>query len=65
MDTHQQEIIEKVRAAIKDRAIWFALLYRSFKEILPEGEIESAARKAIFEFGKLKAKKDPKEHSWY
>ena len=63
MDRYQQELIQKVRAAIKDRATWFALLYRSFKEVLPEEEVESAARKAIFEFGKLKANKDPKDFS--
>jgi hypothetical protein len=59
----QQEMIEKVRAAIKDRATWFALLYRSFKEAFPEKEVERLARKAIFEFGRLKARKDPKEFS--
>jgi len=59
----QQETIEKVRAAIKDRAAWFALLYRSFKEALPERDVERLARKAIYEFGRLKARKDPVEFS--
>lgn len=61
MDTQQQEMIEKVRAAIKDRATWFALLYKSFSETFPEEEVEKLARKAIYEFGRLKAKKDPKD----
>ena len=55
METMQQETIDKVRAAIKDRATWFALLYKSFKEALPEEECQKLARKAIFEFGLLKA----------
>jgi hypothetical protein len=59
----RQETIDKVRAAVKDRAIWFALLYRAFKEVLPEKEVERQARKAIYEFGRLKAKKDPEEFS--
>jgi hypothetical protein len=54
-----QETITKVRAAIKDRATWFALLYRAFAESLPEEKVEAAARKAIFEFGRIKAKSDP------
>ncbi len=59
----EKEMIDKVRAAIKDRATWLALLYRSFKEAFPEKEVERAARKAIFEFGRMKAQKDPKEFS--
>jgi hypothetical protein len=59
----QQEMIDKVRAAIKDRATWFALLYRSFRETFPEKEVERLARRAIFEFGRMKAEKDPKEFS--
>jgi hypothetical protein len=57
----EKEMIGKVRAAIKDRATWFALLYRSFKEAFPEREVERLARKAIFEFGRMKAKNDPKD----
>jgi hypothetical protein len=59
----QKEMIAKVRAAIKDRATWFALLYRSFKEAFPEKEVERLARKAIFEFGRMKAANDPKDFS--
>ena len=59
----EQETITKVRAAIKDRATWFALLYRSFKEALPEEEVQRLARRAIFEFGLMKAKKDPEDFS--
>jgi len=59
----QEEMVNKVRAAIKDRATWFALLYRSFREALPEKEVERLARKAIYEFGHMKAKKDPVDFS--
>ena len=67
MVNESQEMIEKVRAAIKDRATWFALLFKSFKEALPEHQVEALARKAIYEFGRLKAKKDPQDfspHAW-
>ncbi len=63
MDEQKRDMIEKVRAAIKDRATWFALLYKQFKRVLPEKDVEAAARRAIYEFGLLKAKKDPKEFS--
>jgi hypothetical protein len=56
-------MIAKVRAAIKDRATWFALLYRSFREALPAPEVERLARKAIFEFGRMKARNDPPNFS--
>jgi hypothetical protein len=59
----EKEIIDKVRAAIKDRAIWFALLYRNFRGAFPEKEVEQLARKAIFEFGRMKAKNDPADFS--
>ncbi len=59
MDSGTKETVEKLRAAIKDRAIWLALLYETFKESLPEADVEKLCRKAIFEFGKMKAKKDP------
>jgi len=62
-DEQQEEMIGKVRAAVKDRATWFALLYKSFKEVLPETEVQKAARNAIYEFGRLKAKKDPADFS--
>lgn len=63
MDDQKQEMIEKVRAAIKDRATWFALLYKSFKEALPEEKVEELARRAVYEFGRLKARKDPADFS--
>jgi len=59
--TTQAEMIAKVRAAIKDRATWFALLYRSFKEVLPAADVDRLARKAIFEFGRMKAANDPQD----
>lgn len=63
MDKEKTEMIDKVRAAVKDRGTWFALLYRTFKEALPEKDVERLARKAIYEFGCLKAKKDPEAFS--
>ncbi len=63
MDSGSELIVERVRAAIKDRAVWLALLYDAFGESLPEAEVERLCRKAIFEFGKMKANKDPKPFS--
>lgn len=63
MEKAKKEMIEKVRAAVKDRATWFALLYRAFKQALPEEEVQRLAREAIFEFGLMKAKKDPENFS--
>jgi hypothetical protein len=59
----QAEMITKVRAAIKDRAVWFALLYRSFRAAMPAADVERLARKAIFEFGRMKAASDPRDFS--
>jgi hypothetical protein len=59
----QPETIDKVRAAIQDRATWFALLYRAFREAFPEKEVERLARQAIFEFGRMKAARDPEDFS--
>lgn len=63
MQVQQEEMIDKIRAAIKDRATWFALLYRNFKEAFPEQDVERLARRAIYEFGRLKARKDPPDFS--
>lgn len=59
MKDNQPQAIAKIRAAIKDRATWFALLYRQFKTALPEAQVETLARKAIYQFGRQKAAKDP------
>ena len=63
MDEAKKEMIGKIRAAVKDRATWFALLYNTFKDALPEEEVQKLARKAIFEFGLMKARKDPADFS--
>ena len=57
----QEETVKRVREAIKDRATWFALLYRSYAKVLPPEEVERAAREAIYQFGRLKGKKDGKK----
>jgi hypothetical protein len=59
----QDEMCARVRAAIKDRATWFALLYRSFREAFPVPNVERPAREAIFEFGRMKARIDPEDFS--
>lgn len=51
-------LIQKVRAAIGDRAVYLALLYRSYSTVLPAEEAEKLARKAIHEFGLYKGKAD-------
>jgi hypothetical protein len=55
---HEEEIIRRVREAIKDRATWFYLLYKSFSKVLPPDQVEKQAREAIYQFGTLKGKKD-------
>lgn len=54
----QTVVVEKVRAAIKDRALYLALLYRSFSRALPAEQAENLARQAIFEYGRLRGKRD-------
>jgi hypothetical protein len=63
MSNEKNDTVEKVRAAVKDRATWFALLYKSFSSALPKDQAEKLARSAIYEFGRLKAKKDPENCS--
>ncbi len=60
---NQEETVSRIREAIKDRATWFALLYRSFSKVLSAKEVEQAARKAIYEYGQLKGKRDGKKVS--
>ncbi len=55
----KEEMITKIRAAIKDRATWFALLYEEFCKELPEEKVIELSRKAITRYGYMKAAKDP------
>ena len=55
----KDEMIRKIRAAIEDRATWFALLYEEFSKYIPEKEVERISRDAIYKYGLLKAGKDP------
>ncbi len=55
----KEEMLRKVRAAIEDRATWFALLYEEFSKYLPEEKVEKISRDAIHKYGLIKAKKDP------
>ncbi|ADK81826.1 L-2-amino-thiazoline-4-carboxylic acid hydrolase [Sediminispirochaeta smaragdinae] len=55
----KQEMLTKIRAAIEDRAAWFAFLYDEFTKLLPEEKVIEASRRAIHKFGTLKAKNDP------
>ena len=54
----QNLVVQKVRAAIKDRALYLALMLRSFSKVLPSQQVEALAREAIFEYGQLKGKRD-------
>ena len=54
----EDRVVQKVRAAIGDRAIYLALLLRSFAKVLPLKDVERLARQAIYEFGMLKGKAD-------
>jgi len=58
--TDDELVVQKVRAAIADRALYLALLYRSFSKALPPEQVEKLAREAIYEFGQLKGKADNK-----
>ncbi len=60
---NNSEMVGKIRAAIKDRATWFALLYKRFASALPEEEVRRLCREAIYEFGRMKAEKDPADFS--
>ena len=48
----------RVRDAIKDRALYLALLVRSFGTVLPASTVVELARAAIFEFGRIKGQRD-------
>ena len=54
----QDILLEKVRSAIGDRALYLALLIRSFSTEIPTEQVERLARNAIYEFGRLKGQKD-------
>ncbi|MBI9108146.1 MAG: L-2-amino-thiazoline-4-carboxylic acid hydrolase [Spirochaetales bacterium] len=55
----KDEMITKIRAAIGDRATWFALLYEEFCNELPEEKVIELSRKAITKYGTMKVIKDP------
>lgn len=56
--SQMDEMMERLRNAFKDRALYLALLYRSFSRALPSEEVEKLAREAIFEFGRIKGRAD-------
>jgi len=55
---NNEVVVAKVREAIKDRALYLALLYRSFSRALPPDQVEKLAKEAIYEYGRLKGQKD-------
>jgi len=56
----REELIRRVRAAVEDRAAWFALLYEEFCTVLPEEKVIELCRKAIRKYGAEKAATDPR-----
>ena len=58
MNHNNDMVVEKVREAIKDRALYLALLYRSFSQALPPDQVERLAREAIYEYGRIKGQGD-------
>jgi len=50
--------VPKVRAAIKDRALWLLYIYRAFSAAYPKDEVEKHLRVAIRQFGHYKGRKD-------
>jgi hypothetical protein len=58
MSQNNNVVVEKVRGAIRDRALYLALLYRSFSQALPPDQVERLAREAIYEYGRIKGQSD-------
>jgi hypothetical protein len=56
--SHNDVVVDKVRSAIKDRALYLTLLYRSFSKALPPDQVERLAREAIYEYGRIKGQGD-------
>jgi hypothetical protein len=50
--------VQQIRAAIKDRALYLALLYQSYASALPTEKVEATMRDAIFQYGQLRGQKD-------
>ncbi len=44
----EETLVNSVRNAIKTRATWFVLLYKSFAKALPPEQVEKLAREAIY-----------------
>lgn len=62
-----QDTIDRVRAAMEDRALYLAMLYRSMCNAMPAEQAEKIAREAIFEYGRLKGQRDKEQvtpESW-
>lgn len=53
-----KEMTDKVRAAMEDRALYLAMIYRTLKKALPAEQAEKLAREAIYEYGQLKGRRD-------
>ena len=60
MDQNDRSV-EHLRAAIEDRALYLALLYRSFAKALPSDQADKLAREAIYEYGQVKGRLDGKK----
>ena len=54
----KEKMMKGIKDRVKERAIWFALMYKSFSKLLPPDEVERCAREAIRQFGYIKAKKN-------
>ena len=52
------EVVKRVRSAMQDRARSQACLYKAFGKALPADQVESLAREAITEYGKIRAQRD-------
>ena len=53
--------VPRVRETMKDRARWFAFLYRSYCKYFPPEIVEEATREATRKFGLWKARDDGKK----
>ena len=60
-DNRKNELVQKIRGGMQDRARYFACMYRSFSTVLSPEETERLAREAIREYGRIRAERDGKK----
>ncbi len=62
-----EKTVMLVRSAIEDRALWLYALFKQMKAEFGSEKAEIIARKAIYEYGKIKSSQNPNmksPHDW-